>query len=48
MNFHFIESIMQNYPRKVITFKKFFYLEYNCGVCIECHFEKFDLIVSKL
>ena len=42
MNFHFIERIMQNYPRKVITFKTF------SPLCIQCHFEKVDLIVSKL
>ena len=42
MNFHFIERIMQNYPRKVITFKTF------SPLCIQCRFEKVDLIVSKL
>ena len=42
MNFHFIERIMQNYPRKVITFKTF------SPLCIQYRFEKVDLIVSKL
>ena len=36
MNFHFIERIMQNYPRKVITFKTF------SPLCIQYRFEKVE------
>ena len=48
MNFHFNERIMKKLPYENLSLlKQLVHLEYNGGVCIQCRFEKVDLIVFK-